>query len=163
VRVVGRVGQAPVIEFLNKGSHASNLTGEKITEFQVTRAVNSCLDRLGLAVRNYCLAPAWGEPPCYSLLVEDCDVPARRAAELAAAADAALADLNIEYQAKRKSGRLGPVCVKTIPAGAWQAFDAKAIAARGGRVEQYKHKFLVNEVDFERQFESRAAYAPPSA
>ena len=161
VRVVGRRGQAPVIEFLNKGSHVSNLTGEKITEFQVTRAVNACLDRLGLAVRNYCVAPAWGEPPCYNLLVEECDVPAGRAAELAAAADAALADLNIEYQAKRKSRRLGPVCVKTIPAGAWQAFDAKAIAARGGRIEQYKHKFLVNEVDFERQFEVRATDAPP--
>jgi len=161
--VVGRMGQAPVIEFLNKGSHVSNLTGEKITEFQVTSAVNACLDRLGLAVRNYCVAPAWGRPPCYSLLVEECDVPGGRAAELAAAADEALADLNIEYQAKRQSRRLGPLCVKTIPAGAWQDFDARAIAARGGRIEQYKHKFLVNEVDFERQFESRAACAPPGA
>jgi hypothetical protein len=161
VRVVDHLGQAPVIEFLNKGAHTSNLTGEKITEFQVTRAVNACLDRLGLAVRNYCVAPAWGEPPRYSLLVEDGDVPAARGPELAAAVDQDLRGLNIEYETKRASRRLGPLSVKTIPAGAWQAFDTQAIAARGGRVEQYKHKFLVNKVDFERRFEIRATYAPP--
>jgi len=162
VKVVGHVGRAPVIEFLNKGAHVANLTGEKITEFQVITAVNSVLDRLGLPVRNYCLAPTWAEIPYYSLLVEECDVPAARAAELAAAADAALRDQNIEYETKRKSCRLRPICVKTVPAGAWQAFDAKTIAERGGRVEQYKHKFLVNKVDFEREFEIKGTYHPPN-
>jgi len=163
VKVVGHAGKAPVIEFLNKGSHVANLTGEKITEFQVITAVNSCLDRLGLPVRSYCMGPTWAEVPYYSLLVEECDVPASRATELAAAADAALRGLNVEYEAKRKSCRLMPICVKTIPAGAWQAFDTKTIAARGGRIEQYKHKFLVNKVDFEREFEVKGNYAPPNA
>ena len=163
VKVVGHIGKAPVIEFLNKGAHVANLTGEKITEFQVVTAVNSCLDRSGLPVRNYCLAPTWAEVPYYSLLVEECDVPPARAMELAMAVDAALRGLNVEYEAKRKSRRLGPICVKTVPAGAWQAFDMKTIAARGGRVEQYKHKFLVNKVDFEREFEIRGVYAPPNA
>ena len=160
VKVVGHIGRAPVIEFLNKGAHVANLTGEKITEFQVITAVNSVLDRLGLPVRNYCLAPTWAEVPYYSLLVEDCDVPAARAAELAAAADTALRGLNVEYETKRKSRRLRPICVKTVPAGAWQAFDARTIAERGGRVEQYKHKFLVNKVDFEREFEIKGTYQP---
>jgi hypothetical protein len=160
VKVVGHVGKAPVIEFLNKGSHVANLTGEKITEFQVITAVNFCLDRLGLPVRNYCLAPTWAEIPYYSLLVEEGDVPASRATEFAAAADEALQGLNIEYETKRKSRRLRSICVKTIPAGAWQAFDTKMIAARGGRIEQYKHKFLVNQVDFEREFEVRGSYQP---
>jgi hypothetical protein len=162
VKVVGRMGAAPVIEFLNKGEHISNLTGEKVTEFQVTSAVNDVLARLGLPVRSYCLAPAWGEVPSYSLLVEEGDVPAARAAELASAVDFALRERNIEYETKRSSGRLRAVRVKTVPAGAWSAFDARAIAARGGRVEQYKHKFLVNEVDFEKRFDVRAAYAPPN-
>jgi hypothetical protein len=163
VKVVGHVGKAPVIEFLNKGAHVANLTGEKITEFQVVTAVNSCLDRLGLAVRNYCLAPTWAEIPYYSLIVEECDVPASRATQLAAAADAALRALNVEYEAKRKSGRLQAICVKTVPPGAWQAFDTKTIAARGGRVEQYKHKFLVNKVDFEREFQIKDTYHTPCA
>jgi hypothetical protein len=160
VRVVGHLGPTPIIEFLNKGLHVSNLTGEKITEFQVTTAVNSVLDRLSLPVDNYCLGPSWDAVPYYSLLVEENEVPAPRAPELAAAVDRALADLNIEYKAKRESGRLAPVRVKTVAEDTWRDFDAKAVAARGGRIEQYKHKFLAGEVDFDRRFQVRAAYGP---
>jgi hypothetical protein len=158
VRVTGRMGPTPVIEFLNKGQHVSSLTGEKLTEHQVTEAVQGVVERLDLAVRNYCLAPAWGSVPGYSLLVEEPDVPADRAARLAADVDRALAELNIEYAGKRASGRLAAVCVKTLPAGAWRDYDAQATASRGGRVEQYKHKFLVNQVDFERGFTILATY-----
>lgn len=158
VQVVGRLGDAPVIEFLNKGEHVANLTGEKISEFQVITAVNGAVARLGLDVRNYALCPVWADVPYYSLLVEACDVPADRGPAFAVAVDSALADLNIEYRTKRESCRLGPLCVKTIPAGAWRDFDAAAIAARNGRVEQYKHKFLANAVDFERRFTILATY-----
>jgi hypothetical protein len=161
VQVVGRRGPTPVIEFLNKGQHMSNLTGEKLTEFQVASAVNAVLARLGLAVRNYVLSPTWDAVPYYSLLVEQCDLTGLQGLELASAVDTAVRERNIEYQAKRASGRLGPIRVKTIPAGAWREFDAQAVAARGGRIEQYKHKFLVNEVDFDRRFAVRATYAPP--
>ena len=160
VEVVDRVGPAPVIAFLNKGQHVSSLTGEKITEFQVVSAVNGCIERLNLAVRNYCLCPTWDAVPCYSLLVEACEVDPDGAGRLARAVDTALADLNMEYQTKRKSGRLGPVCVRTIPAGAWQAYDLKVIEARQGRVEQYKHKFLVNDVDFVQGFPAVGTYGP---
>jgi hypothetical protein len=154
------MGPTPVIEFLNKGEHVSNLTGEKITEFQVTSAVNASIDRLNLAVRNYCLAPTWDRVPYYSLLVEECDVPAPRAPALAAAVDTALRERNIEYETKRSGGRLRAIRVKMIPPGSWQTFDAQAVAARGGRIEQYKHKFLVNKVDFERRFDIRGCWAP---
>jgi len=161
VQVVSLMGPTPLIEFLNKGEHVSNLTGEKITEFQVTSAINAALDRLDLPVRNYCLAPTWDRVPYYSLLVEDCDVPAQRAPHLAAAVDKALRERNIEYESKRASGRLRGIRVKTIPAGSWRTFDAQAVAVRGGRVEQYKHKFLVNKVDFERRFDVCGCWAPP--
>jgi hypothetical protein len=160
VQVVGRLGPTPLIEFLNKGEHVSNLTGEKITEFQVTSAVSASLDRLNLDVRNYCLAPTWDRVPYYSLLVEERDVPATRAPQLAAAVDTALRERNIEYEAKRSGGRLRAIRVKSIPAGSWQTFDAQAVAACGGRIEQYKHKFLVNKVDFERRFDIRGCWAP---
>jgi hypothetical protein len=163
VQVVGRMGEAPIIEFLNKGQHASNLTGEKLTEFQVTSAVNGCVARLGLGVRNYCLAPTWAEVPYYSLLVEETEVAAARAGEFAVAVDLALRALNMEYEAKRQSGRLQGVRVKTVAAGAWQDYDAAEVASRRGRIEQYKHKFLASELDFERRFRVLASYAPPGA
>lgn len=161
VRVTGRMGPTPIIEFLSKGAHVSSLTGEKLTEHQVTVAVEDAVQRLDLDLRNYCLAPAWGEVPGYSLLVEEAEAPADRATDLAAAVDRALAEQNVEYAGKRSSGRLRAVCVKTIPAGAWRDYDARETARRGGRVEQYKHKFLVNQVDFEQGFDVRATYVAP--
>ena len=39
VRVTGRLGQAPLIEFLSRDAHTSSLAGEKLTEDQVVQAV----------------------------------------------------------------------------------------------------------------------------
>lgn len=111
-------------------------------------------------VRNYCICPTWETVPYYSILVEQTDVPPHRAADLASAIDTELRELNMEYRSKRESGRLGPICVKTVPAGTWYAHDQEAIAARNGRVEQYKHKFLEKEIDFERRFTILATYRP---
>ncbi len=162
VEVTGRAGPVPAIRFLNKGEHTSNLTGEKITEFQVVSAVNESVADLGLDVHSYCLCPTWETVPYYSLLAEESEVPADAAPRLAAAVEDALADLNIEYREKRASGRLSPVRVKTVPDGTWRAFDREAIRTHRGRAEQYKHKFLVNDVDFEQQFDVLAAYEPPA-
>jgi len=161
VKVVARRGGAPVIEFLNKGEHVANLTGEKLTEFHAITAVNESIARLGLGVRSYCLCPTWESPPHYSLLVDEGELPAAQAPEFASAVDIALRGLNMEYEAKRRSGRLMAVRIKTVPSGTWVGYDADAVAARSGRVEQYKHKFLVNEVDFERRFAICATYTPP--
>jgi len=159
VQVTGRFGEAPLIAFLNKGEHVANLTGEKITEHHVIAAVNQSVAERGLSLAGYCLCPTWDDVPYYSLLVEADDVPAETAPEVAAAVDAALACRNMEYEAKRGSGRLRPVRVKTLPPGTWEAYDREMVARRNGRVEQYKHKFLEPEVDFERRFRILAEYA----
>ena len=39
VRVTGRLGEAPLIEFLSRDAHTSSLTGEKLTEDQVVTAM----------------------------------------------------------------------------------------------------------------------------
>lgn len=158
VEVTGRSGPVPVIRFLNKGGHVSSLTGEKLTEHQVVTAVNGAVAALGLPVESYCLCPVWDEAPCYDLLVEEAAVAPERAPALAEAVERALVDLNIEYAAKRASGRLDPIRVRTLPPGTWHAYDTEAIDRTGGRVEQYKHKFLVGDVEFERRFPGSACY-----
>lgn len=162
VEVTGRAGPVPAIRFLNKGEHTSNLTGEKITEFQVVSAVNAAVADLGLDVHSYCLCPTWDEVPYYSLLVEETEVPAQSAPKLAVAVERALAALNIEYQQKRASRRLQPIRVKTLADGTWQEFDREAIRNRRGRAEQYKHKFLATDVEFEQPFDVLATYEPPA-
>ena len=42
VRVTGFHNGTPLLEFLSKGSHFANLTGEKLSEYHVTRACRTC-------------------------------------------------------------------------------------------------------------------------
>ena len=60
-----------MIEFLNKGAHFSSLSGEKLSELQVVAAVEEAQQKIGLRFGSFLLLPCWGEPPFYSLLVED--------------------------------------------------------------------------------------------
>lgn len=150
VRVVGRFNDTPVLEFLNKGAHIANITGEKLAESQVTRAVDATLGELSLALTAFTLAPVWDDVlPYYTLLVERTDVPtAVQARRLAAGVDAGLCRLNSEYQSKRETKRLGPVQLGWLPLGAWREFCHKQLAERGGSLEQYKHPCLVSDFEF---------------
>src|SRR5262249_54105962 len=119
VRCVGFHNATPLLEFLSKGSLFSNLTGEKLSEYQVTQAMTATLHELDITVGTYSLAPCWPEDagdleqPYYGLFLEAGDVPdGNRAALLADRLDARLRGLNIEYASKRESRRLGVVRVE---------------------------------------------------
>jgi hypothetical protein len=141
-----------MLEFLNKGSRFSSLAGEKVSEFQVSRAVEQSLAELDLTLTAFTLAPRWGDPPYYSLLVEASDLPGPElATALAQAVDRHLAAQNLEYDSKRVTRRLGPVSVRLLGAGAWAEFTRKKLDERGGTLEQYKHPCLVSEPDFASQ------------
>ena len=142
VRVTGFLGHTPMVEFLGKGNRFANLTGEKLSEHHVTQA----MAKLGWAVGAYTVAPIWNETqPHYAILIEATDAP--DAARLHAL-DAALAEVNIEYAAKRQSGRLGPIRAALLPAGAWQKWDRERLAKSGGSAEQYKRPCLQGDVRF---------------
>ena len=148
VRVRGFLGRTPKVEFLSKGSRFANLTGEKLSEYHVTQAVDrASVATPGPSVGTYALAPVWDDArPFYALYVEESD----RAAALAMlpAFERELAAGNVEYAAKVASGRLGPVRVRLLPAGYWARFDAERLASRGGSAEQYKHPCLMSDVGF---------------
>ena len=148
IRCVGFHGRAPVIEFLNKGAHFSSLTGEKLSEFQVVAAASAAQKVLALRLKSFLLLPTWGEPPHYSLLVEEDDLPGRLAADrLAAEVETHLATLNVEYENKRATLRLGPIRTRLIPAGSWAEFQRRRLARSGGTVEQYKQPCLMPDLE----------------
>ncbi|MDB5351040.1 MAG: auxin-responsive promoter-binding protein [Planctomycetota bacterium] len=148
VRCAGFHGKAPLIEFLNKGAHISSLTGEKLSEFQVVSAVNAATAALSFRLKSYLLLPAWDEPPYYSLLVEEDDLPGRGAADqLASEVEARLAVGNVEYENKRATLRLGPIRVRRIPTGSWMEFQRKRLARSGGTAEQYKQPCLMSDLE----------------
>jgi hypothetical protein len=153
VRCVGFCGEAPMIEFLNKGAHYSSLTGEKLCEHQVVAAVEAAQRSLGVRLRSYLLAPSWDAPPYYSLLIEESDLAGSGVAErLAEAAERELRLQNVEYVAKRDSLRLGPVRVVPIAAGSWGEFQRRRLVRSGGTVEQYKQPHLVPDLELIKSF-----------
>jgi hypothetical protein len=62
--------------------------------------------------------------------------------------DAAMQRLNIEYEAKRSGGRLGPLQAKLVPEGFWTKWDAERLAKTGGSPEQFKRPCLMGDTEF---------------
>ncbi len=148
VRCVGFQGQAPIIEFLSKGNSFSSLTGEKLSEHQAIRAVEMSFDQLQIPLDTFTLAPVMEDQrqPHYVLLLEPrADRGKKR--ELAERVQRNLGLVNEEYREKFDSGRLLPVEVREVPAGAWSALRHERTRDRGN-FEEYKHPCLVSDLEF---------------
>jgi hypothetical protein len=149
VRVTGFYRKTPTLEFLSKGSHSASLTGEKLSEYQVTHAVASITHRLDIQLPVYTMAPVWDDSlPYYGFFVETNAWTSDALTTFVKELDSALAAMNSEYAAKRKSRRLGPIRAEPLPPGTWSAWDRQRQRARGGPAEQYKHPCLIGDVNF---------------
>src|SRR5262249_41832503 len=161
VRCTGFHQATPRLEFLNKGSQISSITGEKISESQVVSAVREAVAALDLNLSHFTVAPVWGDPPAYRLLVETGELPSPHAAErLAEHADAVLQSQNMEYDEKRRTGRLAPLETTLVPVGSWDRLARERQARLGSSLEQYKHPFLVTDLGFCGRFDGACAAAP---
>jgi hypothetical protein len=150
VRVTGFYGKTPLIEFLGKGHRFANLTGEKLSEYQVTRAFDAVAARHQLTVAAYSVAPVWDEAqPYYALFLEEPDAADEAGLRrFIAEFDRQLGAENVEYASKRESGRLGPIRALIIPIGAWSDWDRDRLTRTGGSPEQYKHPCLIGDLEF---------------
>jgi GH3 auxin-responsive promoter len=150
VRVTGFYNATPLVEFLSKGSHFSNLTGEKLSEYHVTHAMQRALRELDVTLNTYSVAPCWDdELPYYGLFVERGDlVTPGQGLELARVLDRRLQELNEEYASKRGSRRLGEMRLELLPPGTWQQWDRQRLQRTGGTAEQYKHPCLIGDPTF---------------
>lgn len=132
VEVTGRLGGAPLVVFRHKGGNMSSLTGEKLGESHVVRAMDQAAQ--GERLAGFTLAP-WlptssEEPPGYVLaLDEEAPLEPEAREALAARFDRALREENTEYEAKRASLRLAPTRVVSLPAGAIARHRARRVAA----------------------------------
>ena len=142
VRVTGRLRHSPIIEFLSRGVHTSSITGEKLTEHQVVHAMRRAARGDG-SVEVFTLQGHFADVPYYELCLEDGGAVGPAAADRL---DEALRELNVEYHAKRASGRLGAIQAKLCRPGHFAADESEQIAFRRGRAEQYKHRYLLSDV-----------------
>lgn len=150
VKVRGFYNRTPMIEFLSKGANFANITGEKLSEYQVVAAMAAVLGELDLTLTAYSLAPCWDEEqPYYGLFVERSDLADRaKGLHVATLLEHRLGEANVEYAAKRQSRRLGPIRLELLPAGTWQQWDRQRLSRSGGTIEQYKHPCLINDLHF---------------
>jgi hypothetical protein len=150
VRCTGFHNGTPLVEFLSKGAHFANLTGEKVSEYHISGAMADVQRTLDLTLTAYSVAPCWDdEQPYYCLFIERPDLADReQGVQLMAALERRLAEINVEYASKRESHRLGPMRLALLPAHTWQQWDRARLARTGGTLEQYKHPCLINDVQF---------------
>ena len=162
LRCRGYRGQAPLLEFLNKGQRFSDLEGEKLSEHQLVQAVHAAAEKAGVRISAFTAVPqrpASG-PPHYLLMVEEQDLPDEiRGRAFLRGVDAWLAANNVMYQGKRSDRYLAPPRLMKLPPGAWPAFDRAEVLRRGVGEDHYKHPSLILDPAFPARFESRGELA----
>ncbi|HZS94435.1 MAG TPA: GH3 auxin-responsive promoter family protein [Chloroflexota bacterium] len=151
VRVVDFYRNTPVVQFVRKGQGISSLTGEKLTEPQVTESLVDVTRRMQLPVEHVTACPEWDDPPHYAFYVETAlDLDRDTAAEFLLAMDRALASRNEEYESKRTSQRLGMPVFKRVAPGEYEALRQKRVAA-GAPEAQVKIPHLSPDMRFGQQ------------
>ena len=147
VRCVGFRGEAPLLEFLNKGKNFSNLTGEKLSEYQVVRAVEKSFAELDLPIDFFAVAPVMEEQPRYVLLVEP---KYRCGREAESGSPRASEPRTAQRRVRGQMCRAGECCrskfARCRPARGTRMRQQKTGAR--GNFEEYKHIYLVQDLTF---------------
>jgi hypothetical protein len=153
------VGRTPSLAFIRKGRGATNITGEKLTEDQVHLAIAQAARATGARSRFHLFLAL----PALSRYRAHVEFQGRIAnvGGFGRALDEALSALNIEYAAKRRSGRLLPVEITALRAGAGEAYRRYCIERKGQRESQLKVLALQSAEDCDFDFEPyRLDHAP---
>lgn len=146
VRIVDRVGEGPVFEFLCRGLHTANITGEKLTEHQVVEALRRAVAQTSgnLPAERFVLQGHFAPQPYY--LLNAAPAPGLDLVRLVESLDRFLCELNQEYAGKRNSARLGPIRGVIVRPGEMEQAEEERIRLRHGRREQYKHQYLLTDI-----------------
>ena len=156
VRCRGFIGEAPVLEFRQKGDRCGDLEGEKVTEHQFLEAASDAAQKLGIRLEYLTAVPTrpGRELPCYVIVVEQENVPGLDTAQqFLEETDRCLRASNFLYSARRREKVLGPMRLWRIADGTWEKFIQAEVERRGTGDAQYKHPALVQDAKWLEQFQ----------
>jgi GH3 auxin-responsive promoter len=156
VRCRGFVGEAPLLEFLQKSGRCGDLEGEKVTEHQFLAAVAGAAKDMSLTIGPCSAVPLRADNgrPGYAFLIEQVDVPAPEVAgRFLASIDRRIMQDNFLYSARRREGVLDAPQLWRLPTGTWDALMQTEISRRGTGDAQYKHPGLVTDASWLGQFQ----------
>ena len=142
VKVSGYYQKTPILEFVRKGRDMVNLEGEKLHVGQLIQAVESAQRSTGVKVEYFRGVGNVGASR-YDLKIElaEGSLNDELVKQLGREIDSRLAELNIEYDQKRRSGRLHAPHVQVMAKG-WSSRRVKAKLDRGLRDVQFKDNLL---------------------
>ncbi len=161
VEVDGFLNQTPLIRFVQKGKGVTNITGEKLYENQVIYGVQY-FEKMSAATSAFYVCTADEENARYNLYYEpvseqtDSALGKRRILEIQF--DEGLRQINLEYDVKRKSGRLKEPSLQILRPGSFEKFKSFFLAA-GQREGQFKIVALGYERDMKFDFKECSARA----
>ena len=147
IRVTGNFHQTPTIQFVQKGKGVTNITGEKLYENQVIKAMKLAEEELSFSSMFFMFL-ADPEHADYRLLIEFDQPTPKVLSRLGEAVEKHLQAMNIEYAQKRASGRLKPLQVSVLRKGTGEAYKVFCLA-KGQREGQFKTLMLQYQQDFQ--------------
>lgn len=148
IEVVGHYHATPIICFRRKGRGMTSLTGEKLSENQVIDAMTKAAKALDLGVQHFRAEPD-ADNTRYVFKVElEKPWPDEQTEALLERLDEALGESNLEYKAKRASGRLNAPILQVMTPG-WHDEEQKRLAAAGKPVFQSKDVHLDAKQNFQ--------------
>lgn len=149
MEVVGFEKQTPILQFVQKGMGISSITGEKLTEEQVSVALQYAVRQHSLDhVEHFIMSVKLEECPYYCGFVETGGELSDSVLDaMSRTIDLSLQLQNIEYKDKRQSGRLGPVRLMRLPCGTFRKLRQQKVSD-GAPEAQVKIPFLTNNTSF---------------
>lgn len=151
IEVDGFFHRTPLFRFIQKGKGVTSLTGEKLYEAQVIEAVRDVSTREGVPATFFLLV-AEEDRSSYTLFVEPTNGALLDCRSMAESVDRRLGELNLEYESKRKSGRLGDLRLARLQPGTADAYKAACVRA-GQRETQFKPAVLQYRRDLRMAFD----------
>ncbi len=145
VECTGFLYLTPLLRFISKTDLFTNLSGEKLSLWQVTEVINKLKDEAHLDFQEYLFSATLEPSPGYTCYLEfHQDFAHQPWKRLETRLDELLQGSNVEYRDKRKSKRLSSVRIVIIEPDTFIKMRDLNQKLTPLHAEQYKHPFLIN-------------------
>ncbi|MBD3425607.1 MAG: hypothetical protein GF409_00065 [Candidatus Omnitrophica bacterium] len=153
VEVTGYYHSTPLVEFIQKGSNVSDLSGEKLYESQVEEAMREAARENHLLIHFFTCVASGGSRPHYEFLVEFEEEPGNEAKkQLLFSLEEQLSAQNYLYEKRRKQDLLRPPVLRILSPGDFKKYRSKATNSSNNDT-QFKPSKLVRDTSFLDEFQ----------
>jgi len=145
VECYSKVNCLPVLRFLSKVENICDLTGEKLSSFQVSTAISEFLKTSGLSFDFCTVAPNRGAKPFYALFLPHDTVSCGEKSQLSEVFDQILRSINFIYNEHRSVEKIASIEIREMPLSFFYDIRDRHLEKVEGSIEQYKFPCLLKD------------------